>query len=384
MTAFRRLAPLLALAGFLSLLVAVTGSGSPAPLQIAVEGPQTGSQAPNGRDQLRGVQLAVSQLNAHGGLWNGRKVAIIRANDKAEASRGKAVARRVIAKGIRFVIGPQLVGGPRESLDLPTPPRPAPVDDLEDKTGGIGATVQPMNSQIAPIEARYVEKLRQEGRDARRRHRERRFHEGNGDSPARGAAEGRRLGRLDLDQGDDRQGAAEHLLRGRGLEGARDEARPGLREHVLPRGSADREGACRGRCESAVPDGPRERRQRLRAQTTLSQAQRLRLQRRTRGDRDAVRQDVCRPVPSCVRQEASVKLVHVRLARGSWSMRPPWVDELRATAGVSERGPQILRRTKGIHGATGTIAINSKTGYRKIVPVSILRVNKHKRFVLAK
>jgi len=27
----------------------------------------------------------------------------------------------------------------------------------------------------------------------------------------------------------------------------------------------------------------------------------------------------------------------------------PWVDELRAAAGVSERGPQIVRRTKGIH-----------------------------------
>src|SRR3989441_4887059 len=27
----------------------------------------------------------------------------------------------------------------------------------------------------------------------------------------------------------------------------------------------------------------------------------------------------------------------------------PWVDELRATAGVSERGPRTLRRTKGIH-----------------------------------
>ena len=92
MTAFRRLAPLLALAGFLLLLVAATGSGSPAPLRIAVEGPQTGSQAPNGLDQLRGVRLAVSQLNAHGGLWNGRKVAIFRADDKAEASRGRAVA----------------------------------------------------------------------------------------------------------------------------------------------------------------------------------------------------------------------------------------------------------------------------------------------------
>ena len=35
-------------------------------------------------------------------------------------------------------------------------------------------------------------------------------------------------------------------------------------------------------------------------------------------------------------------------------------------------------------GSTGTIAISSKTGYRKTVPVGILRVNKQKRFVLAK
>ena len=45
---------------------------------------------------------------------------------------------------------------------------------------------------------------------------------------------------------------------------------------------------------------------------------------------------------------------------------------------------RALRRTKRFRGATGSIAISSKTGYRKIVPVSILRVNKQKRFVLAK
>ena len=57
---------------------------------IAVEGPQSGAQAPNGLDQLRGVRLAVSQLNAHGGLWDGRKVALLPANDEGEAARGIA------------------------------------------------------------------------------------------------------------------------------------------------------------------------------------------------------------------------------------------------------------------------------------------------------
>ena len=45
---------------------------------------------------------------------------------------------------------------------------------------------------------------------------------------------------------------------------------------------------------------------------------------------------------------------------------------------------RALRRTQGFRGATGTIAIDAKTGYRKTVPVSILRVDKQKRFVPTK
>jgi branched-chain amino acid transport system substrate-binding protein len=42
-----------------------------------------------------------------------------------------------------------------------------------------------------------------------------------------------------------------------------------------------------------------------------------------------------------------------------------------------------LRRTKKFRGATGPITINPKNGYRRNVPVSILRVNNHKRFVIS-
>src|SRR5436305_15282457 len=94
-----------ALASGLSLAMAAS-SGSSAPLVIAVEGPQSGPQAANGVDQLRGVRLAVNQLNARGGLWDGRKVAVFAADDKDNAANAKALARHVIAKGIRFVIGP--------------------------------------------------------------------------------------------------------------------------------------------------------------------------------------------------------------------------------------------------------------------------------------
>ena len=39
---------------------------------------------------------------------------------------------------------------------------------------------------------------------------------------------------------------------------------------------------------------------------------------------------------------------------------------------------------QGLPGATGTITIDPKTGYRTNVPVSILRVDSRKRFVIAK
>jgi ABC-type branched-subunit amino acid transport system substrate-binding protein len=45
---------------------------------------------------------------------------------------------------------------------------------------------------------------------------------------------------------------------------------------------------------------------------------------------------------------------------------------------------RMLRRTKGYRGATGTITIDAKTGYRTSVPVSILRVDGRKRFVITR
>lgn len=136
-------------------------NGDPAPrpvepLVIAVESPQSGDQASNGLDQLRGVQLAVRQVNARGGVL-GRPVRIHRADDRGEAARAKPVAREVIRRGIPFVIGPYNSSVGVENLPLYRRARVLPVWNTSlDETIGPGATVQPMNSQIAPIEARHI------------------------------------------------------------------------------------------------------------------------------------------------------------------------------------------------------------------------------------
>src|SRR5262245_898788 len=160
MSAHQRLALLLAVAGCLSLGAVAAGSSAPPALVVAVEGPQSGEQAPNGLDQLRGVRLAVSQLNAHGGLWDGRKVTVFPANDKGEAARAKAVARQVIAKGIPFVIGPYNSSVGIANLSLYRRNHVLPLwMTSRDETAGVGATVQPMNTQIAPVEASYVKRI---------------------------------------------------------------------------------------------------------------------------------------------------------------------------------------------------------------------------------
>src|SRR5436190_4722504 len=146
-----------ALAGCLGLMASAAGSSAPAPLLIAVEGPQSGEQAPSGLDQVRGVRLAVAQLNARGGLWDGRRVAVYAADDKGESSLAKGLARQVIAKGIGFVIGPYNSSVGLANLALYRRNHVLPLWlTSRDETAGAGATVQAMNTQIAPVEERYA------------------------------------------------------------------------------------------------------------------------------------------------------------------------------------------------------------------------------------
>ncbi len=102
----------------------------------------------------------MNQLNARGGLWDGRKVAVFAADDQADAANAKAVARQVIAKRIGFVIGPYNSSVGIENLPLYRRAKVLPLwMTSRDETAGVGATVQPMNTQIAPIEQRYVKGL---------------------------------------------------------------------------------------------------------------------------------------------------------------------------------------------------------------------------------
>jgi branched-chain amino acid transport system substrate-binding protein len=127
-----------------------------APIKIAIEAPLSGSQSSTGLDMLRGVQLAVREANA-GKRVLGRRIRIVRADDKGDRANAKRVARRVIKEKVAAVIGPYNSSVGIANLPIYLKHRVVPVHlTSTDDTRGEGITIQPKNSQIAPIEDVYV------------------------------------------------------------------------------------------------------------------------------------------------------------------------------------------------------------------------------------
>jgi branched-chain amino acid transport system substrate-binding protein len=245
-----------------------------------------------------------------------------------------------------------------------------------DNTAGFGATVQPMNTQISPVEARYVEGL--------------------------GA---KHVAMLvdDTANGAFTKGMAERLradLRRKGATVTWTSVKEGKSKSYYARRVAKAlsthpdfiyvstyfpEGALIAKVLTAHGSTPRclmglaNVDNGFVAHTTLAQAQRCAFS----------------GVPAAPQMPSAAR--YVRQYRSTFSKNPGvWgsftYDSarilFRAINAAQSYNPTAverqLRRTKSFRGATGPITINPSNGFRRKVPVSILRVNDHKKFVIAK
>jgi branched-chain amino acid transport system substrate-binding protein len=371
---------LLVLGACVSLVVPTAGLSALPPLVIAVEGPQSGEQASNGLDQLRGVRLAVRQLDAQGGLRDGRRVVVYAADDRGDAADATLVARGVIAKGIHFLIGPYNSSVGIANLGLYRRNHVLPLwMTSRDETAGVGATVQPMNTQIAPVEARYV-------RRTGARHVAMLVDDTANGAFTKGMAERLRSDLL-------RQGATVTWT------SLTETTTPGLASNYYAQQVAKAlstnpdlvyvstyfpEGIEIAKALNAAGNKPRclmglaNVDTGFLAGTTLAQAQRC----------------VFDGVPAATQMPSA--RTYVRQYRRMFHTQPGvWgtftYDSARILFAAINRAKSYapgavegqLRRTKEFRGATGTITINPKNGYRSNVPVSILRVNTQDRFVIA-
>lgn len=73
-------------------------------IKIGVAGPMTGDQSVFGRDERRGVKLAVQEWN-HGGGVLGKQIDVIVEDDQHDPRQAVAVANRLLSDGVAGVIG---------------------------------------------------------------------------------------------------------------------------------------------------------------------------------------------------------------------------------------------------------------------------------------
>ena len=96
-------ATLAALALAFATLLAGCDGGSDK-LKIGVAGPMTGTDAAFGAQLKNGVEQAVTDLNAAGGI-NGQQIELFVGDDAADPRQGVSVANNFLGEGVNFVVG---------------------------------------------------------------------------------------------------------------------------------------------------------------------------------------------------------------------------------------------------------------------------------------
>src|SRR5262245_25353441 len=89
----------------LATVLAVAGAiDAQAQVKFGVGGPITGGSAAFGAQIKNGVEQAVEDINAAGGIL-GQKLVVVTGDDRADPKEGVSVANKFAADGVRFVIG---------------------------------------------------------------------------------------------------------------------------------------------------------------------------------------------------------------------------------------------------------------------------------------
>jgi ABC-type branched-subunit amino acid transport system substrate-binding protein len=120
-------------------------------LKFGLEAPLTGSLAELGQGMLNGAKQAAAKVNAAGGI-GGKKIEIVAIDDKGDVDAGVAAAKAAVAKGLDAIVGPYNSGVGLKTLPIYIEAGLVPLRlTSSDATAGLGFTLQPMTSQIAPV-----------------------------------------------------------------------------------------------------------------------------------------------------------------------------------------------------------------------------------------
>src|SRR5690349_8736215 len=95
---------LVKLAITLAAALTLSACGGEKSLKIGVAGPLTGKDAVFGAQLKNGVDQAVQDINAAGGL-NGQKLELVFGDDAGDPKQGRSVANTFVGEGVSYVVG---------------------------------------------------------------------------------------------------------------------------------------------------------------------------------------------------------------------------------------------------------------------------------------
>jgi ABC-type branched-subunit amino acid transport system substrate-binding protein len=135
-----------------------SSSGDADRLRIGLEAPLSGDLQAAGEGMLNGVRLAADEINARGGV-EGKDIEIVPIDDGGDPEIGVPAAQKAIDDGLSGVVAAWNTGVGIETLPLYenaglVPIRLAAGNEL----AGLGFTVSPMSSQVAPVTADALSK----------------------------------------------------------------------------------------------------------------------------------------------------------------------------------------------------------------------------------
>lgn len=132
----------------------------PKDFRIGLEAPLTGDQSRLGKGMLDGALLAAQKINKGGGVL-GRDVVIVPIDDAADPQTGVDAAHAAVASGLNGVVGPYNSGVGLKTLPIYIDAGLVPMRlTSDDRTSGMGFTLQPMTSQIAPVAVTAITRWR--------------------------------------------------------------------------------------------------------------------------------------------------------------------------------------------------------------------------------
>ena len=92
--------------GVLIILVGGVGCAKePEPIKIGVQGPMTGEWSAEGEGFRRAAELVAEQINAQGGLLDGRPVEILIEDDRGDPDVARRAAQRLVEEGVIAAVG---------------------------------------------------------------------------------------------------------------------------------------------------------------------------------------------------------------------------------------------------------------------------------------